>query len=495
MCSVMRASYKKMSEKKEKSLAKNVVLNLIKTFSSIIFPLITFPYISRVLLPEYVGKYNFANTYVSYFLLIASLGVTTYAIRECSVVKDDKEKLETVASQIFSINICSMIVAYALLFISLFFFRGLDTYRIAIIILSLSIFFTIIGADWLNSAFEDFKYITIRTVVFQFISLIALFIFVKKPTDYIKYAVITVISVGGANILNVFYRRRYGRVKFLNTLKDMEWKKHFPPIILLFAMILVQTIFSSSDITMLGIMRSDYEVGLYSTATKIYNMMNQIMASILWVMLPRLTGYFEEKNYREINILLKKCTQFMMGLGLPCIVGGIFLSDEIVTIIGGIEYIRASLYLKILMGSLFFSLIGGSLLGNMILLPAKKEKFFLQACVVAAVVNIVLNIFFIPKFGAIAASITTLIAHIILFVMLVPRVDKEINIGTFRENMLAPICGSALVAVIIVILKSIFQSNWMILIVSLIISVVVYLIVLVVMRYQVVIDVVKEKMM
>lgn len=484
-----------VTKKKEKSLMKNTILNFIKTFSSIIFPLITFPYVSRVLLPEYVGKYNFANTYVSYFSLIASLGVTTYAIRECSIVRDDKKKLERVASQIFSINICSMIVAYLLLVLSLIIFRELDTYRLAIAILSTNILFTIVGADWLNSAFEDFKYITIRTVLFQFLSLIALFLIVKKPADYIYYAVITAVAVGGANVMNVFYRRRYGKVRFLKSIKDMEWKKHFPPIVLLFVMLLVQTIFSNSDITMLGMMRSDYEVGLYSTSVKIYSIINQVMASILWVMLPRLTSYFSEKNYREINRLLKKCTQFMMGLGLPCIIGGFLLSDEIVTIIGGPEYIGASIYLKILMVSLFFSLIGGNLLGNMVLLPAKKEKYFLQACIVAAIVNIALNFMSIGKYGALAASITTVIAHIIVFVMLIPRIDKEISLGSFKENLLAPVCGSVAVAIICTISKYLFDSVWLILFVSVGCSAMIYFFVLFIMRYQVIVDIVEERIM
>ena len=189
----------------EKNIKVNVAWNMIKTISSIIFPLITFPYVSRVLLPEYVGKYNFASTYVSYFSLAASLGITTYAIRECSIVRDDKEKVSRTASQIFSINICSMILSYIVIFLSLAIFRDLEPYRLAIIILSTSIFFSIIGADWLNCAFEDFKFTTIRTVLFQIFSLVALFIFVRQPEDYIKYAIITAIAAGGANVMNVFY--------------------------------------------------------------------------------------------------------------------------------------------------------------------------------------------------------------------------------------------------------------------------------------------------
>mgnify|MGYP000106819924 CR=1 FL=1 len=190
-----------------KSLKINTILNMIKTCSNIIFPLITFPYISRVLMTENVGKVNFGDSYVSYFSLIASLGITTYAIRECAKVRDNREKLEETASQIFSINLCTTGLAYVLLFLSLIIFRRLDVYRNLIMIQSVVIIFTTLGADWLNSAMEDFKYITIRSIIFQIISMILMFTFVKSTSDYMKYAAISVLSTSGYNILNIVYRK------------------------------------------------------------------------------------------------------------------------------------------------------------------------------------------------------------------------------------------------------------------------------------------------
>lgn len=196
-----------------------------------------------------------------------------------------------------------MLIAYAALLVSLVFFRKLDSYRNLIIIFSSNILFTILGADWINSAFEDFRYITLRTFGMQLISLICIFIFVRKPSDVINYALITVLASGGANILNMFYRRRFCRMHFI---KDMRWKKHMPPIIMLFVMILAQQIFSSADITMIGFMRSDAEVGLYSTAVKIFNILNQVIASILWVMLPSFLSISPRKIMRmSIHYSLK----------------------------------------------------------------------------------------------------------------------------------------------------------------------------------------------
>ena len=291
----------------QKSLKKNSIYSILKTGSSILFPLITFPYISRVLLTENVGKINFGLSIVSYFSLIASLGITTYAIRECSTVREDRKKLSDIASQIWSINIITTLFAYFALSITLLCYRKLDNYRILIIIQSISILANTLGADWLNSAMEDFRYITLRTVAFQFISLMLMLIYVQKPEDYMKYAVISLISSAGASITNVWYRRRYCRVRFT---KDIDWKRHFAPIMYLFVMILAQTIFNSVDSTMLGLMHGDHEVGIYSAAHKINNIINQVVGSLLWVIMPRMSYYFAERKYDEINILLRKILGF-----------------------------------------------------------------------------------------------------------------------------------------------------------------------------------------
>ena len=287
----------------EKSIKVNAILNVIKTISSIIFPLITFPYISRVLQPENIGKVNFGSSFVSYFSLIASLGITTYAIRECSAVRGDKKKLGEKVSQIFSINVCTTIIAYVLLGLSLIFFRKLDSYCTLIIIQSTVILFTTWGADWLNSAMEDFKFITIRSIGFQFISLILMFILVHQPEDYLKYAAITVLSSCGANITNILYRRKYCTVRFT---KDMHWQEHFKPILLLFVMILAQTVFNNTDTTMLGLMKGDFEVGIYSTAHKMKNIIVQVVASLCWVVMPRMSYYFAEGDWNKINAMFRQ---------------------------------------------------------------------------------------------------------------------------------------------------------------------------------------------
>ena len=477
-----------------KSIKKNSIYSILKTFSSIVFPLITFPYVSRVLLTENVGKINFGLSIVSYFTLIASLGVSTYAIRECSSVRDNKAFLEKTASQIFSINVITTVIAYVCLAITLIAYRKLDSYRHLIIIQSLSIIATTLGADWLNSAMEDFKYITIRTVSFQIVSLGFLFAFVHKPDDYIKYAIISLISSAGASITNIWYRRRYCRITF--TFK-IDWMKHMPPIMFLFVMILAQTIFNSVDSTMLGIIHGDYEVGIYSAAHKILNIINQVIGSLLWVIMPRMAYYFAEGDYADINILLKKILQFNITVGLPCVVGIIAIAKDIISIVAGQAFVAAAPVLQILMFGFVFSLIGGSFLGNAILLPSKKEKYYMIVCCIAAVINIITNYFTIPLWKAKAAAGTTALCSATIMVLLLFKIDKRIKIEGIWKLFISPAVGCLFIVAICMISRSI-NNLFLRAIVSIGASSIAYFVVQIVLKNELVLDLlndIRKKMM
>ena len=456
------------------SIKKNTIYSAIKTVSSIAFPLITFPYINRVLQPENVGKVNFGLSIVSYFSLIASLGISTYAIRECSAVRTDKEKLSNLASQIFSINIVMTVIAYCALAITLLLYRKLDNYRSLIIIQSLSILATTLGADWLNSAMEDFKYISIRSVGFQIISLALMFIFVRKPQDYMKYVIISLVSSAGASIVNIWYRRKYCKVGFVrNFQREIEWNKHMKPIMLLFVMILAQTIFNSVDSTMLGIIHGDREVGIYTTAHRISNIITQLITSLLWVIMPRMSYFFAKGDYTQINSLLRKVLGFNALFGLPCAAGAFVLSDEIILILAGSEYGESSAVLKILMIGFAFTLFGGSFLGNSVLLPAKKEKSFMIVCCAAAVINVITNYLFIPKYGAIAAAGTTALCAAMILFMLLFSVDKKIKIERIGKLFYVPILGCAFIVMVCLACRAI-QSLWLRTILSITLATLIY---------------------
>ena len=460
------------------SINKNTVYHTIKSIFSIIFPLITFPYISRVLLTENVGKVNFGSSIVSYFSLIASLGITTYAIRECSKVKERREEFELIASEIFSINILSTIVSYIALGITLIVAKPLKNYRVLICIQSSIILFTTLGADWINTAMEDFRYIAIRTVVTQILSIALMIIFVHRPADYLKYAVISLVSSGGSSFLNIFYRRRYCRTRFLF---KMNLKKHLPPILLLFSLMLSQIIYTNSDMTILGLVKGDYEVGLYSTSVKIYSLVNTTIASIFWVVMPQLSTGFANNDYVSVNKLLRYALNFIVFLGIPCFCGIEIIADQLIGLIAGEAFLGASTSLRILGIALMFSFWGGWI-GNIIMIPSGHEKICLYSSIVSASLNIGLNILLIPKWGLNAAAFTTALSEFVGILCKKPFIDKRIKILGLWKMLQGPIIGGLGIITLGLIIRHLFNSYWLVSIVTIFTSVLWYAMILYIMK-------------
>lgn len=211
---------------KKKSLTINAFLNGIRSILSLLFPIITFPYISHVLSVDGVGIYNFSDTYVGYFMLIASLGINTYAVREGAKYRDDYKKISEFSSQIFTINMLATFVAYFFLFLSLVIFKSLSAYVECILIFSLQILFTTVGTEWIYTIYEEYAYITIRSILFKIISIILLFILVREPSDYLWYAAITVVASVGSNFLNYMHAKSICTIRFI---RNISWKQHLKP--------------------------------------------------------------------------------------------------------------------------------------------------------------------------------------------------------------------------------------------------------------------------
>lgn len=368
---------------KQKSIGINAILNGGKTVLNMLFPLITFPYVSRVLQSENLGKYNFSQSIITYFIMIAGLGISQYAIREGAKYRDNREQYENFASEVFSINIISSLISYVLLFICVFNIGKLYPYRIIILIFSLEIFFTTIGTEWIFSTFEEYGYITVRSIVFKVISMLLLFLLVKDADDYLKYAGITVFANVGANSLNYFYLKKRCQLHF--TLK-CNWERHLPPVLIMFASSIAIQIYVNSDMTMLGLMCNDKVVGIYTVAAKIYNIVKNMLSAVLVVIIPRAALLLGQNKHEEYKKLIQDILNALIVLVVPAVVGLFCLSQEIVDLIAGLGYEQANSSLRLLSIALLFCLMGW-LFNDCVLIPARKEKIVLMATTISAIAN------------------------------------------------------------------------------------------------------------
>lgn len=426
---------------KNKSLGLNAFLNGLKSVLNLLFPLITFPYVSRVLEVRGIGIYNYSNSIVSYFLLIAALGISTYAIREGAKYRDNRKQISEFASEIFTINMWSTIIAYILLFLCLIIFINLRNYLSSILIFSVQIFFTTLGIEWIYSIYEDYFYITIRSIVFQIISLILLFILVRNKNDYLNYAAITVFSSVGSSVFNFVHARSFVNIKLV---WHFSWKHHIVPILIIFASNVAIMIYVNSDITILGIMKNTYVVGLYSVATKVYTIAKNLLSSLLIVTVPRLAMLMGKRRMGEYIEVLTKVTNMLLVFTLPAMTGLFMLSKEIILIISGHSFIAATPSLQILCFALVFSLFSW-LISDCVLIPAKREKLVLIGTVFSAVLNVVLNVVLIPFWNEKAAAFSTVVAEAIMMIFNIyfakDIIKNIISSSKFRRNILSSFLG------------------------------------------------------
>ena len=428
----------------EQPLNKNILLNIIKSTSTAIFPLLVYPYILRVLGANGIGKVNFSLSVINYFSAFASLGMSSYAIRECSRLINDNNDLEKTASVLFSINIVATIVAYICLFFLLF-FKTFRNYRSLLILQSLSIICTTFGADWLNVAMSDFKYLTLRTLCIQCLSLILIYSFVKTPDDYIKYAFILVFSNSGSSVLNYFYRKKFCNIYLIF---NSQFKTHLKKIIPFFLLLITQTIYTNGCITLLGIFKGDYEVGIFSLSNKIYLLVNTLVASVSLVIIPTVSNSYAKNDVRKMQYTLNFALKFILMMGVPAIVGLNIACKEIVLLFAGEQFLGSIIPLHILTVAMFFSFISG-FMSSICLIPTGDEHICLYASITSTIVSVLSGLFFIPKWGECGAAISVMLSELVGCLVLIKKVvnrlnyehDKNFAVSLFLGNFFIIIVG------------------------------------------------------
>lgn len=398
---------------KQKSVKWNAVLNVIRMSLSILFPLITFPYASRVLGAETLGTINYTLTFTNYAALIAALGISNYAAREGAKVRDDKAQITFFTRQIFTINILTTLVAYAVLAVVVWLTPNIQRYTLLISIQSLSIIFTTLSVEWMNVIYEDYLYTTIRGVVTNLITLVLLFVFVKSPDDFYIYAGLTVVSHAVISVSNYFHCRKYVRIGIT---KDIRLKKHIVPVLVFFANSLAVSIYVNSDSTMLGWMVGTVNVGLYTAAVKVYSMVKTVLAAMYGVTISRMTFYISNGNHDGYLKLCRKAINGLITVLLPGAFALILFAKDIILILSGNEYIEAANALRILSIGLIFAIFGG-FITTCVNIPNGREKINMIAAFSGAAINILLNLFMIPKFHQNGAAFTTVIAEALVFVI------------------------------------------------------------------------------
>lgn len=307
----------------KKNLAYNISLNIL----NVLFPVITVPYVSRVLNPEGIGLANFAITYVSYFALFAALGISIYGVREIAKLKDRTDKISQIFSELFKITLISTLLVSAVFILTLYLVPQLAADRKILLVSGLTLFFTPVAIDWYFAGLEQFKLITLRSVIIKLLCIAGLFLFVRTKQDVIIYVLLNVLAVVAGNTWNILYATRKGlKIK----LTGIRTKPHLKPMLILFSSVLAVSIFVMLDTLMLGFMCTYEEVGFYTSAAKIAKLFIPIFSSLGIVLLPRLSYNRQNNKETENSFLLQKSFDFTIFLTVPAMFGLFLLASRFV---------------------------------------------------------------------------------------------------------------------------------------------------------------------
>lgn len=422
-----------MGNFKIRSIKYNFLMNLLLTGSSVLFPLITFPLVSRALYSDMYGLCNWAASIVSWLSLIAMLGVNRYGIREVARNRDNNERLVKTTTEIFAFTLLTTVVVLLCFLISIFFIDSFKENRTLFLINGITILCNTLGVGWFFQGIEQYTYITIRGIIIKIVSFLGVVVLVHVPDDYLIYAALTVLASGIANLINFVYmthilkqisfsclNKKMSSTSFFSAIQScinkaghFSIKPHIKPMLSFFIIAASISIYTMLDTVMLGFLSTNQQVGYYSAAMNIKTALSGVVSALTGVLLPRASYMLANKNQKEYLAIIKKCIYMVVAASVPLSIILALTATPLLSWYAGADFAGAGSTLSIV--ALAVVPIGLSVVFcDAIMVPLGLERFCVKIYIFAAIVNFIMNLFLIPILGAVGAAISTLTIEIII---------------------------------------------------------------------------------
>lgn len=419
------------------SLKTNYIYNTLYQVLVVLLPLITTPYVSRILGVEGVGKYAYTSSYTQYFILLGMLGISLYGKREIGYVSNDKFERSKRFCNIYAVQFICAVIAY---FLYIFLFVGINNAdRTLYLIQSLLILGCLFDISWFFIGIENLKSVVIRNLIVKLISIIAIFMFVKENNDILIYALI--MGLGTVFGQLIMWLNLRDKVVFVKPSLP-ELKTHFIFASKLLVSQLAIQIYVVLDKTMLGILATEVQVGLYDNSQKIIKTILGLVTSIAVVLMPRMSSLFAQDKMDEFKSLANTVFSYINFIGIPIMVGLIAVAKEFSAWFYGPDF-QGIEYLLMIGSVIIIAISWSNVLGMQIMIPMKKEKQFTVSVTIGAVVNFMLNLMLIKSFGAIGSTLSTVIAEITVTIVQVyflrELIDFKYALRTFAKPILCAI--------------------------------------------------------
>lgn len=466
----------------KKSIAKNYIYNVSYQILAIILPLITTPYLSRVLGAEKIGIYSYTLSITTYFILFGSLGVAMYGQREIAYVQNNLAKRSKIFFEIFFMRCITLSIS---LFVFYLTFCVNGQYSLYYKILVLEIIANMIDISWYFQGLEEFKKTVTRNIIVKIISVACIFLLVREQSDLDKYFIIYVLSTFLGNGSLWFYLPKFvTRVK----MKELEVAKHIKSTIVLFIPQIAIQIYTVLDKTMIGVIISDKtEVGYYEQAQKVIKLLLTLATSLGTVMIPRISATYSNGNINKVKEYMNKSFMFIMMLACPLMFGLMSIATKFVPVFFGAGYDKVVPLLCIISPIIIF--IGlSNVIGMQYLLPTKQQNKFTLSVIIGALVNFILNFILIKHYKAIGASIATVMAEFAVTTVQFILVRKEIKFTDTLRLSYKYIYASMVMFICSIIVGDFIINNLLSIIVQVIVSVSVYFFVLILVKDKLILE-------
>lgn len=462
-----------------KSITKNYLYNLIYQILIIIIPIITTPYVSRVLGADGVGKYSFSNSIVYYFVLFASLGFIYYAQREIAKYQDNKKKQSEIFWEIIIVRSVSVLTALIVYFAFIVLGVFKEEYTLLMIILSINILAVAFDISFLFAGNEDFSKTVFTNTLVRILNVIAIFVFVKDRNDLWKYVLITALTLLTANASLAVYAKNFLCKIEIKNLKPI---RHIKPAVILFLPTIAISVYGYLDKTMIGIITgSDFENGFYEQAEKIVKIVMTVVTSLGTVMIPRNANAFERKDMEAIRQNIYRSVRFVLLLGIPMMIGLIAVSDNMVPWFLGDGYYKSANIMKIL--SVLILAIGlSNVFGLQYLIPAGEDKKFTISVTGGAITNFSLNLVLIRLFKSYGAAIATIVAETVVTIIMFCFIRKNVSLRKILKSSVKYLISGIIMFVPCFIVGRILEPSIINTFIIVFIGVVVYLICLILLK-------------
>lgn len=430
-----------MTERKP-SIKVNMALNVLLTLSSIVFPLISMPYVTRALGPGSIGRVYFATSVIAMFSMFAELGIPVYGIRACARVRDDRAALTVTAHEILIINLASCTAVYIVFALSLALVPKLAQDRGMLVIMSSGMLLNALGAEWLYKALEKYSYITFRTIAFKAVALAAMIALVRQKDDYVIYGCLTIFAAAASNLLNLCCMRRCIDMRPRGGYSPL---RHLRPMLIIFMLQVATAVYTNMDVLFLGILKGDAEAGLYGVSVRLKLGMVNLVTAVSAVLLPRMSYYLDRGRVSDAGRLIDRTLTAVCAVSLPAVSCIMMLAPECIALLAGSEFAGAALPMRIIMPAVVFIAVS-NITGMQKLIPMGCEANVTRAAWTGAAADIVLNLLLIPRFASAGAAAATLVTEIIVMAYIVRSLQRVEGRSVFAGVPVTAFAASALLA-------------------------------------------------